>query len=101
MPSDSILVAAFHNSVVKGVWPEIPCTDRMTGFSCALATKHKSWRAANVTVASATALQGSHKSLACSGNVPIAVNHRRNLYVSIASVGLNGCSHRGFGRGRL
>ena len=86
MPSDSILVAVFHNSVVKGVRSEIPCTDRMAGFSCARATKHKSWRAANVTVASATELQGSHKSLACSGNVPIAVNHGRNLNVSIAAI---------------
>lgn len=86
MPSDSILVAVFHNSVVKGVRSEIPCTDRMAGFSCARATKHKSWCAANVTVASATALQGSHKSLAYSGNVPIAVNRGRNLNVSIAAV---------------
>ena len=48
-------MAALHNPAITGVLPEVSCTIRPAGFSYAHDARHKSWYAANVTVANATA----------------------------------------------
>ena len=48
-------MAAFHNPAITGVLPEVSCTNRPADFSYAHVARPKSWFAANVTVAIATA----------------------------------------------
>ena len=48
-------MGAFHNPAIAEVLPEVSCTIRLAGFSYARVARHKSWCAANVTVANATA----------------------------------------------
>ena len=48
-------MAAFHNPAITGVLPEVSCTNRPADSSYAHVARPKSWFAANVTVAIATA----------------------------------------------
>ena len=48
-------MAAFHNPAMTGVLPEVSCTNRPADSSYAHVARPKSWFAANVTVAIATA----------------------------------------------
>jgi len=48
-------MGAFHNPANTGVLPEVSCTNRPADSSYAQVARPKSWCAANVTVANATA----------------------------------------------
>ena len=48
-------MGAFHNPAITEVLPEVSCTNRPADFSYVHDARHKSWCAANVTAASATA----------------------------------------------
>ena len=74
-------MAALHNPAMAEVLPEMSCTNRPADSFYAHAARHKSWFAANVTVAIATAPIAAQIS-------PVeAVNARRESVISKAALG--------------
>ena len=80
-------MGAFHNPAMAEVLPEMSCTNRPADSSYAHVARHKSWFAANVTVAIATAPTAAQIS-------PVeAVNARRESVISKAASGDTSMPH--------
>ena len=75
-------MAAFHNPAITEVLLEVSCTNRPADSSYAHVAKHKSWCAANVTAANATAPMAAQTS-------PVeAANARREGVISKVAPGV-------------
>jgi len=85
-------VGAFHNPANTEVLPEVSCTNRPTGFSCAHAARHKSWCAAlnleNPLDAITNRIEKSKASIRAKVEHPFRVVKRQFGFVKVRYRGL-------------